>query len=300
MRDPSVEALIALHGGKRRIASAFAWYKTATSAAGALGKALAGALLTLTAARFDWVFLAAFALSVLPVLAVLAFVPKPAGPPPRLATTEDAAAEPARASLLRRLWPAMGFGLLVSGTAQMLRGLFPVLAVEHAGLTEAEAGAILLGATLVTLAAGPFFGWLADRGHRKLVLMVRSAANLASSAIYLLVPTFAGFAAAKAVDEAGKAAFNPAWGSLMAELAGRDPAGRGRAMGWLGASEDAGAVAGPIVAGLVWSAWGVGALLGLRMALAVVAELYAAVVLPRALGRGRSAPAPGAGFSPAS
>jgi hypothetical protein len=53
-------------------------------------------------------------------------------------------------------------------------------------------------------------------------------------------------------------------------------------MGWLGAAEDAGSVAGPVLAGLVWGAWGVPALLGCRIALALLTELYAFLVLPRA------------------
>lgn len=303
LRDPAIKALIAEHGGKRRIASAFAWYKTATSAAGALGKALAGLLLTLTAAQFGWVFLAAFACSVLPLATVALFVPRPTAvvPVPPAAKPEH----PAARGILppRPLWPAMGFGLLVSGTAQMLRGLFPILAVEYAGLSTAEAGGILLLATIVTLAAGPLFGWLADRRHRKLVLMTRSVANIVSSAIYLLAPGLAGFAAGKAVDEAGKAAFHPAWGSLMAGLSERDPQGRGHVMGWLSAAEDAGSVAGPILAGLVWSAWGVAALLGVRIALAVLTELYALVVLPRGTQPTTTCPeseAQGRGFSPIS
>ncbi len=36
LRDPSVKALIAEHGSRRSLGSAFAWYQTAKSAAGAL------------------------------------------------------------------------------------------------------------------------------------------------------------------------------------------------------------------------------------------------------------------------
>lgn len=295
VRDTSVEALIAQHGGKRRIASAFARYKTATSAAGALGKALAGVLITLTAARYGWVFLTAFVFSILPLLAVALFVPRPAG---AFAEPAPAVPPPEAPRLAWRLWPALGLGFLVSGTAQMLRGLFPILAVEHGGLSEAETGLVLLLATLVTLAAGPLFGWLADRGHRKLVLMGRGVANIVASAVYLISPGFAAFAAAKAVDEAGKAAFNPAWGSLAAELSDRHPGQRARVMGWLGAAEDAGSVAGPILAGLIWSGFGVAALLGLRMALAVLAELYALLVLPRAF-RQQAGPTADAGIKAA-
>ncbi len=98
----------------------------------------------------------------------------------------------------------------------------------------------------------------------------------------LAFPTLAGFPVGRAVDEAGKAAFNPAWGSLMAEISGRDRARRGRIMGWLDAADDAGAFAGPLLAGLLWSALGVGALLAVRIGLAVATEAYAVLLFPPA------------------
>jgi DHA1 family multidrug resistance protein-like MFS transporter len=299
LRDPAIKALIAEHGSSRTIASAFAWYKTATSAAGALGKAAAGVLLTLTASQFSLVFVGAFVISALPLLAIGLFVPR-GTPALRIGSDRNAPTGNRREAALRfgsRLWPAMGFGLLVSGTAQMLRGLFPILAVEHGGLSAAETGIVYLVATIVTLAAGPLFGWLADRGNRKLVLMTRSIANIVSSAVYLVAPSFAGFATGKAIDEGGKAAFHPAWGVLMAEISGHDRSRRGRTMGYLSAAEDAGSIAGPVLAGFVWGAWGVGILLGVRMVLAVVTELYAVLVLPRAL---RARPAGIATIAPAS
>lgn len=285
LRDPSMEALIAEHGGRRTIASAFAWYKTATSAAGALGKALAGALLTLTASNFLPVFVVAFLFSVLPLLVVSRYVPATTSP---AMPAEDAAAPASSTGIDEgrmidpKLWPAIGFGFLVSATAQMLRSLFPVLAVEYGGLSEAETGVLYLVATIVVLVAGPIFGWLVDNVSRKLVLMTRSVANIASSAIYLAFPSFPGFVAGKAVDEAGKAAFHPAWGSLMADLSNHDRARRGRVMGPLGAAVDAGSIAGPIVAGLLWTVWGIGALLAARIALAILTEVYAWWILTRA------------------
>ncbi|MBY5838807.1 hypothetical protein J3P71_35495 (plasmid) [Rhizobium leguminosarum] len=68
----------------------------------------------------------------------------------------------------------------------------------------------------------------------------------------------------------------------MAEISGDDRAWRGRIMGWLDTADDAGAIAGPILAGLLWTAWGVGALLTIRMGLAIVAEIYAVLLLSRA------------------
>lgn len=281
LRDPSIGALIAEHGGKKRIASAFAWYKTATSAAGALGKALAGLLLTLTASSFPQVFVVAFLLSVLPLIAIAIFVPPP--PAAHGKKTGAAAPEPAASrAVIPGLWRAMGFGLLVSSTANMLRSLFPILAIEYGGLTAAEIGIVYLIATAVTLVSGPVFGWLADNVSLKLVLMTRSVANIAASAVYWAIPTLTGFTVGKAVDEAGKAAFNPAWGALMAEISGYDKTRRGRIMGWLDAADDAGSVAGPIMASLLWTAWGVGALMAFRIGLAIVTEIYAVVLLHRA------------------
>lgn len=74
LRDPSASALIAEQGGKKAIASAFAWYHTAKMVAGSLGKALAGILLTLTASNFSLIFTFAFLISVLPIYAVARYV----------------------------------------------------------------------------------------------------------------------------------------------------------------------------------------------------------------------------------
>jgi MFS family permease len=268
LRDPSVDSLIAVHGGKRGIAMAFAWYQTAKSAAGAIGKAASGVLLSLTAANFDLVFLVAFGVSAIPLVVVAGFVREPAAAPPR------AVAAPAVRPGLARF---MGVGFLVSGTAQMLGALFPLLATEYAGLTAAQAGSIYLLAIAAPF-TGPAFGWLSDNVSRRLVLSIRSIANGGSSLLYLAFPSFAGVLAGRLVDDVGKAAFRPAWGSLMAHVASFEPRTRARTMGFLRQGEDAGEIAGPIVAGLVWSAWGAPVLLVLRAGLAVVAELYSLAV----------------------
>ncbi|TLY52410.1 MAG: MFS transporter, partial [Gammaproteobacteria bacterium] len=74
LRDPSANALLAEHGGEKSVASAFAWYQTAKTVAGSLSRALAGILLTITAANYTLVFLIAFGLSMLPLLAVARYV----------------------------------------------------------------------------------------------------------------------------------------------------------------------------------------------------------------------------------
>ncbi len=47
LRDPSTYALVAEAGGKRQIASSFAWYQTAKTLAGSIGRGVAGVVLTL-------------------------------------------------------------------------------------------------------------------------------------------------------------------------------------------------------------------------------------------------------------
>jgi MFS family permease len=71
MRDPAANTLIAEHGGKKAVASAFAWYQTAKSLAGILGKSAAGILLAVSASSFSLVFAVAFVLSLVPVVLVV-------------------------------------------------------------------------------------------------------------------------------------------------------------------------------------------------------------------------------------
>jgi MFS family permease len=282
LRDPSANALIAENGGEKSVASAFAWYQTARTVAGSVSKALAGILLTITAANYPLVFFIAFALSGLPLLVVIFFVQEPS--PENRESAGNASAEngqgPAPQSPAPRpsVAPFVGLGFLIASTAEMLSGLFPVLATEYAGLSQAQAGIIYTVSTLVTVFSGPVFGWLSDHVSRKLVLLVRSVANTFSSVLYLVAPGFLGIGLAKTADDMGKAAFRPAWGALMAQVASFDRATRTRTMSWMSMGEDAGGVLAPVLAGFLWSTWGIAALMGTRVALAVVTEVYAAVV----------------------
>jgi MFS family permease len=274
MRDPAANTLIAEHGGTKAVASAFAWYQTAKSLAGILGKSAAGILLALSASSFSLVFAVAFVLSIVPVLLVVRYVSE---------TGDEEAVEEERAHAAERraaeadsrpgLFRFAGLGFLISGTAYMLSNLFPILAIEYAGLSEAQAG-LVYSLTAVVVLAGPVFGWLSDNVSRKLVLSLRSAANVLSSVVYLVAPNFAGMAVGRAVDDLGKAAFRPAWGALMAHVSSFDRRRRARTMAYLSAGEDAGEVAGPIVAGILWSTFGVPVLLAVRIGVAVVTEIY--------------------------
>jgi len=269
LRDPPLNAVIADSGGTRRVAAAFAWYHTAKNVAAALGRAAAGVLLALTGGGYGTIFLLAFGLSTLPLVVVLAWVPAtpatPTGPAPGTGSGPGT---------LGRTLPLTGLGFMFGLTAGMLN-LFPVIATTYYHLGPAQIGLILLGATVVVLVAGPLFGWVADHVSRSLVLLVRAAANVASSLVFLAFRSLGGVATARLIDDAGKAAFRPAWGSVMAEVARREPTRRAQAMAVIEVGEDAGDAAGPLLAGWLLALGGLPLMFGVRCALAVLTELWA-------------------------
>jgi MFS family permease len=288
LRDPAVTALIAENGGKKAVASAFAWYQTAKTTAGAVGKSVAGVLLTVAAGGFGLTFGVAFGLSLLPAVAVLLLVPRDSSTAHPMRATEvvEAPSSPAPPTSRPPVARYATLGFLVAGASSMLTSLFPILATEYAGLTTAQAGALYLITPLLAF-TGPLWGLLADRVSRPLVLSVRGVANTVSALIYLFAPNLAGMWVGKSLDDLGKAAFRPAWGSLMADLSSQDRRKRARIMGYLSAGEDAGDVAAPILAGLLWTGFGVPAVLLGRVALAVLAEGYTLWLEHRAPIRGR-------------
>jgi MFS family permease len=280
MRDPAVGALLAEHGGKKQIAQSFAWYQTAKTFAGNASKIASGVLLSLTASNYTLVFLVAFVLSLIPLLVVVRYVRESAEVPDseRVSAAQVSRPEPPPQGVKRStIAQFTGLGFLISGSAYMMNGLFPVFAVEYAGLTPAQASLIYAVSPIAAL-AGPGFGWLSDNFSRKLVLSVRSTANILSSIVYLLAPSFAGVAVGRALDDLGKAAFKPAWGALMAQLSEFDKKRRARLFGYMSSGEDAGEAAGPMIAGVIASAWGFPVLLGVRIGVAAVTEVYTVFV----------------------
>ncbi len=283
LRDPAVSALIAENAKKKSVASAFAWYSTAKMSAGSLGKALGGFLLALTVENYSVVFLIAFALSLAPLFAVARYLKEPED---RAVADENLGARiprpPDSGEELKgdgpALFPVAVMGFLIASAALMINNLFPLLAMEYAKLSAAQTGLIYTIAPLVIIVSGPAFGWLSDNVSRKLVLMARGAANTFSSAMFFFFPTFAGMAAGSVVDAMGKAAFRPAWGALMAQFSSLDRRRRARTMSYLSLGEGLGETLGPLLGGFLWSVKGVGVMLGVRVALAVVAEIYALMI----------------------
>ena len=271
LRDPSVNVLIAENARKKSLASAFGWYSSMKMSAGSLGKALGGLLIGLTAERYTWVFLTAFVLSFLPLYVVMRYVREPA----HLAAAPDSAeAEEGKAGN-GALLPVATLGFIIACTSQMISNLFPILAIEYAKLGAAETGLLYTISVVVVIGAGPVFGWISDRFNRKLVLMVRGVANTISSALYWAFPSFAGLAVGNILDATGKAAFRPAWGALMARATAGDRRRRARLMSYVSLGEGLGETIGPLLGGFLWNTWGIGVMLGSRVVLALVGEIYA-------------------------
>jgi MFS family permease len=180
--------------------------------------------------------------------------------------------------LLRELSGPASVGMLIAASAYMVHGLFPILATKYAGLSTAQAGLIYSLSAAVFLVAGPFYGWITDRYGRLVGIASRSAANIGSSVMYVAIPTFVGMAAARSADDVGKAAFRPAWASAITDIAAKDPPRKGRRLGTLDAIQEIGEIAGPALAGILWQTGGVFLLFGVRIAIAIVAEISAIIV----------------------
>jgi predicted MFS family arabinose efflux permease len=249
----------------------FSWYHTAKNVAASLGRAAAGVMLAIgsTSANWDYqrVFLVAFGLSLLPLGVVVRYL--------RPTVRDHAPSGTVGAGVPRgsRVLRFTTLGFLFGTTAGMLN-LFPAIAQEYFKLNPAEIGLIMLASAVVIIVAGPGFGWLADHGSRTMVLTIRGFANIASSLMYLAFPSFWGVGASKLVDDTGKAAFRPAWGSVMAEVANEQPHRRARVMAMIDVGEDAGDAAGPILAGWLLVVGGLPLMFGVRCGLAAVTEVW--------------------------
>ncbi|MGH2542259.1 MAG: MFS transporter [Ardenticatenaceae bacterium] len=282
-----------------RVASAYSWYASAKHVGGVAGAGLAGVVIAASGGSFKPLFVLSLALSFLPLLAAWIGLRETEetegmeemgdhqgggdhqGSP--LPGTEGIPSSPHPHTELAG--PAL-VGLLVAASAYMVHGIFPVLATEYAGLSEVQAGFIYSLSAVVFLVTGPFFGWLSDRHGRVFGLAWRSAANIGSSLLYMMSPTFAGIALARAVDDSGKAAFRPAWAAAIASVAAADPRKSGRRIGALDTAATAGEVIGPALAGILWQSGGIVALFAARIVIAIVAEVAAIRVfgeLPRRL-----------------
>lgn len=274
-RDPSAAALIAEHGNKKSMASAFAWNTTARELGRSLGYTAAGLMLQ-AMASYRILFVIAGVTSCAALATVIRFVREDR------AEKWKQAAEAANRScerhddvFYRGLMPYAVFGLMITGTAEMMRGLFPIIAMRYAHLTEGQAGMAASASIVAILVAGPAFAWFSDHVNRKIALATRSFANILSSLMYIFIPTFGGFLVARMTDDTGKTAFRPTWGAILAEISDAEPAHRARTMSFVDTASTLGEALAPLGAGLLMASCGVPVMLGVRVALAALTEIQA-------------------------
>lgn len=268
-----------------RVGTAYGTYASAKHVGGVVGAGTAGLIIGASGGSYGPLFAIVLVMSVLPLAAAwfgLREEPAPSEDPepiePEAVPENGPAAKGWLAdtfSLLRELSGPASVGMLVAASAYMVHGIFPILATQYAGLSAAEAGLIYSLSAAFFVFGGPAFGWLIDRYGRLVGIAWRSAANIGSSVMYMAFPSFAGLAAARFFDDSGKGAFRPAWASAMASIAGKDPKQSGRRLGLLDTSQSVGEAIGPALAMVLWQTGGVFALFGVRIAIAVVAELAA-------------------------
>lgn len=282
-RDVASLGVIA-RDASNNIGFAYSWYASAKHVGGVAGAALAGIIIAAAGGSYTLLLVVVVGLSLIPLLAAWLGLREVADESQGAETHElpvtgrhDSWRDRVRPILaaLPELGGPASVGLLVAASAYMVHGIFPVLATEYVGLNEAQAGFIYSLSALVFIVAGPVFGSITDRYGRVAGLAWRSLANIGSSILYMVAPSFAGLAAARALDDSGKAAFRPAWASALAEIAATDRRRTGQRMGMLDAAGTAGEVVGPALAGVLWQSGGIVALFGVRILIAAIAEIAA-------------------------
>jgi MFS family permease len=187
------------------------------------------------------------------------------------------------------VWSFALLGTALTAPAYMVTGEFFIILAVKLEVTPGALGWIkILAETVTPLLFGPFFGWLADRIGTGKVIALRSLANLVTSAMFWVVPWFAGTAllgvmmgAARAIDEIGKAAFKPTWGAIAAKVSSFNLSNRSRTMGILEGGVDASDLAFPVIAGVMLQYLSLGPLMLVRGALALIAELYGYVLMKK-------------------
>jgi MFS family permease len=112
-------------------------------------------------------------------------------------------------------------------------------------------------------------------------LSTRSIANTGSSLLYIFAPNFPGFLTGKLLDDTGKAAFRPAWGSVLAELSETDRKKRAQTMAAMDTSVSLGEILGPIIAGALVTTFGIQIMFLIRIILAIITEIHALLIFKK-------------------
>ena len=281
-REPASALLLIENADQARVASTFSWYASSRSIGIAMGYPLAGLMLALSGDNYPLVFLFTAATSALAFVMVWRLTADDAPAAGATQTTDADPVSPTPPLAVADWLPYAALALAMAVPAGMVQSLFPLIVAARTGLGKIEIGVIYTVSMAVVVVAGPLLGFAADTISRRLVLAIRSLASILSSVLYCVLPGFWGMTGARMVDDIGRAAYQPAWGSVMGEVSrGTDPRRRGRLVAYLDTAESIGEAAGPILAGVLWQYGTIYWLFGVRIALSVVAEILAVRTLRR-------------------
>ncbi len=256
------------------------WYSSSTlagrSAAPLVGGALLGAFTLASPAGFRAVYWACGAAGVVALLLAL-----------RLPTPAPATAAPRRAAFRQGLGEVLSHrGILFTSSAEAVQFLaygameaFLPLYARSLGLDAYQIGLLLGLQVLVVALTKPIMGRLADRRGRRQQIVIGllvGATGLAllplARSFWALLPISLGFGLTVATVTSATAA-------LVADLA--RARSHGMALGTMSAIMDVGQALGPVVTGLLITAWGYGIGFGaVAAALALVGLAFPLVVRP--------------------
>ena len=277
-RDPASISVIAKRA-RARLGRTFSTAIGAKDVGNVSAGLVGGAVLAATGGSFTSLWVLVAVLAAVPMAIVWGFVrdgrEEEDGPAGARELRQSFEA-PAPSGILRdpRLRLIASLGLLAGLTAHMTHALFQVYAAEVAGLEAGQIGLIYSASIATLLIVGPLAGAVADRFGNGLLAGVRGIANALSSLIYLVWPAFGGVFGGRLIDDAGKAAFRPTWGTLVGTAA-RDAGPRrgGRVAANLDAALSLGEAIGPVLAGLIWDLAGVTTFFVARAVLGIGTEL---------------------------
>jgi DHA1 family tetracycline resistance protein-like MFS transporter len=154
--------------------------------------------------------------------------------------------------MLVRLLPILGITFIDIFGFSMLLPLLPFF-VKHFGVGDIVVGWVAATYSISQLIAGPLWGNISDRIGRKSVLIISQVGATVGWAMLGFAPTILWVIVARAVEglSGGNIGVTQAYiGDLV------EPAKRGQAFAWLGASFSAGVVFGPALAAWLATSYG--------------------------------------------
>lgn len=165
-------------------------------------------------------------------------------------------------------------------TAFGAHGVASVLGAENdeIGMSLLGLGLVLALYDLAEVVLKPLFGALSDRIGAKPVIIGGLVAFAVASAVAFVMPTVLVLALARLGQGAAASAFSPASSASVARLAGKERLGR--YFGRYGAWKSLGYVLGPLL-GILLTQWaGIAAVYAMLGALAIIAAVWVALVMP--------------------